>query len=196
MSVMSVYWIRQQNHTDITSQGYVGVSKHATQRFKEHSKRCSNRHLSFAIKKYGWHNLIKDVIVVADKDYCLDLERRLRPVDGIGWNAIAGGGLPPVLSGKRPELCGHPAWNKGKTYSAETRKKISDAVKKQMSDPAHRKFLSDLHKNKPSGMLGKKHSSETIEKMRAAKLGKKHSEETKAKMSASHKNRINQKETI
>lgn len=193
---MSVYWIHAKEHTDITSQGYIGVTINTQRRLLEHSKRKSNRHLTFAIEKYGWDNLVKDILVVAEKDYCLDVEKQLRPIDGIGWNTIAGGGLPPVLFGSRPELCGRTPWNKGKKLSEETRKKISEAVKKQMADPEHRKLLSVLKKGKPSNRAGKKHSPETIEKMRAAKLGKKHSVETRAKMRASYINRTNEKEMI
>ena len=36
MAVCSVYWISHPTHTDIFSQGYVGVSKNAQKRFKQH----------------------------------------------------------------------------------------------------------------------------------------------------------------
>lgn len=166
-----VYWIRCQDHTDIKSQGYVGVSMNAEKRFDQHLKRTQNRHLSFAIKKYGWDNLVKSVMLISTKEYCLDIERKLRPEDKIGWNLTAGGGHPPVISGPQPDRCGRPAWNKGKTYSAETRAKIRAAVLLQMQDPEHRAMLSRIKKGKPSNAIGHKHSEETIAKMRAVKLG-------------------------
>lgn len=58
--------------------------------------RHDNPHLANAISKYGWDNLVKTILVVADEDYCYDLERKLCPANSIGWNLVAGGGKPPV----------------------------------------------------------------------------------------------------
>ena len=97
-----VYWIRAQHHTDVTSDGYIGVSKNANKRWAYGHKwahvkgRHDNPHLSSAISKHGWNNLIKTVLVVADEKYCYDLERRLRPTKEVGWNLIIGGGKPPI----------------------------------------------------------------------------------------------------
>ena len=82
--------------------GYVGVSKNAQKRWLyghswAHRKgRHDNPKMANAISKYGWDNLIKTVLVVADENYCYDLERKLRPTDNIGWNLVTGGGKPPV----------------------------------------------------------------------------------------------------
>lgn len=194
MAVASVYWIRRQDHTDMTNQGYIGVSINAELRFEQHLKRTQNRHLKFAIQKYGWDNLVKSQILIAEEDYCLDIERKLRPADGIGWNCAAGGGKPPLAIGNKFKL-GIPAWNKGKTMSAETRAKVSKAAKEQMQRPGMKELLASLKKGKPSPLKGTKHKPESIEKMRLVKLGKKsgmkgkkHTEETlqniKAKFAA------------
>jgi hypothetical protein len=153
------------------SQGYVGVSMNAEKRFNQHLKRTQNRHLGFAIKKHGWENLVKSVLLISTKEYCLDIERKLRPADKIGWNLTAGGGHPPSISGPNLQLRGRPPWNKGKTYSAETRAKIRAAVLLKMQDPEHRALLSRIKKGKPSGGKGRKHSDEAIAKMRASKIG-------------------------
>jgi len=64
--------------------------------------------------------------------------------------------------GKQPWNAGKKdlqvAWNKGKTgiYSEETRKKISEATKKAMSNPEIRKKLSQAKKGEPSWNKGKK----------------------------------------
>jgi len=55
----SVYWIRCADHTDMMTQGYVGVSMDAERRWGEHQKSRQNQHFKFAIQKYGWDNLIK-----------------------------------------------------------------------------------------------------------------------------------------
>lgn len=153
------------------SQGYIGVSMNAEKRFTQHLKRTQNRHLGFAIKKHGWDNLVKSVLLIAEKDYCLDIERKLRPADKIGWNLTAGGGFPPTITGPRPDLRGRPAWNKGKKMSAQTVEKVRAAVKLQMQDPAHRAKLSEIKKGRPSPMAGKKHTAEAVERMRSSKVG-------------------------
>jgi hypothetical protein len=153
------------------SQGYIGVSKDADARFTQHFKQTQNRHLKFAIDKYGWDNLIKTKILVADNDYCLDIEHKLRPTNDIGWNCVAGGGKPPSSLGKRFKRK-TPSWNKGKKMSLETRAKVSEAAKRQMQKPGMKELLSSLKTGKVSPMTGKKHTPESIEKMRAAKIGK------------------------
>jgi group I intron endonuclease len=168
----SVYWIRCQDHTDMMSQGYIGVSKDASARFTQHFKRTQNRHLKFAIEKYGWDNLIKSQILIADQEYCLEIERKLRPVDGIGWNCVAGGGKPPVNRWNLGTKGVVKAWNKGLKMSDETRAKVSAAAKEQWTRLGMRDLLSSFKKGKPGPMKGKKHSPESIEKMRLAHTGK------------------------
>jgi hypothetical protein len=153
------------------SQGYIGVSKDADARYTQHLKKTQNRHLRFAIDKYGWDNLVKTKIVVADKEYCFDLERKLRPIDGVGWNCVAGGGNPPSSLGKQFKRT-KPAWNKGKKMSSETRAKVSTAAKIQWQKLGMRELLSSYKRGKPSPLAGRKHKPEAIEKMRAVKIGK------------------------
>jgi hypothetical protein len=97
-----VYWIRAAHHSDVTSDGYVGVSRNANKRWAyghkwAHAKgRHENPRLSNAITKHGWENLVKTLLVVAEESYCYDLEQKLRPSEGIGWNLAIGGFKPPV----------------------------------------------------------------------------------------------------
>ena len=102
------------------TQGYVGISKNTTQRFKNHVRQPTNTHMANAIKKYGWDSLVKQIVLIGDKYYCLDIEKKLRPVDFIGWNQTSGGGNPPK-----------PQKGRGKNHfvSLETRKKLSEAAK-------------------------------------------------------------------
>jgi hypothetical protein len=165
------------------SQGYIGVSGNVKERFTSHKNMCSgtNNHLQNAIKKYGWDSLNKSVLLIAEKDYCLEIERKLRPTDKIGWNLIVGGGMPPILTGPQPHLCGRPAWNKGKTgiYSKESLEKMRQA---RLGVSPSNKGVPNAKKRNFSPMFGKKHTLETIEKMRASKIGKKLSEEHKIKL--------------
>lgn len=124
--------------------GYIGVSKNATRRFEQHYKYAKynmhpNTHLAYAIKKYGWDNLVKKVIIEADDDYCYDMEKKLRPSSSIGWNIQSGGDKPPydveipkevrvqasikreaTIAQKRADNC---------EYDAIIRQKRSDATK-------------------------------------------------------------------
>ena len=167
----SVYWIRHADHTDLMTQGYIGVSGRFDRRMWEHFKLEGNRYLKFAIKKHGWDNLIKSQLLISTEEYCLEMERKLRPADKIGWNIVAGGGKPPSSLGKRYKRK-TPAWNKGMKMSDETRAKVSNAAKEQWTRLGMRELLSNAKKGKPGHRKGIKHTPETIEKMRLAHTGK------------------------
>lgn len=166
-----VYWIHHVDHTDMFTQGYIGVTKSIKRRFEEHKNRPSNAHLKNAINKYGWDSLVKEVLIIADEAYCLAIELKLRANDKMGWNLIVGGGMPPSSCGKKfirseewkrkqsEAKKGKVAWNKGL--------KLSDNQKDNMFN------LAEYMKDKPHSMLGKKHSQETIEKIRQSKKMKK-----------------------
>jgi hypothetical protein len=105
------------------SQGYVGVSKNTDRRWKDHQSTNSNSaYLKNAIKKYGWDNLVKSIVLIADEQYCFAVEKNLRSGDKIGWNLVAGGGNPPSQKGKIRSLKtrlkksgkNHPYFKKGK----------------------------------------------------------------------------------
>lgn len=186
----AVYWIREATHGDIMTQGYVGVSGNVNQRFSSHKnmERGTNQHLRRAIKKYGWDNLVKSVLLIADKDYCLDIERKLRPADKIGWNLTIGGGYPPTTTGPRPELRGRPAWNKGKTgiFGPETlelmrqkRLGVSPSNKGMPLSEETRKKLSKALKGKP-GNKGFKMPEAVVERVSAKNRGRVQSAEERA----------------
>ena len=176
----SVYWIHHPDHTDMFSQGYIGVSNDISRRWESHKNRTQNGHLKNAIKSYGWDNLVKKVILIADRWYCLMIETRLRPTNNIGWNHAFGGGCPPDATGNKHRLgmsppnkgvpwsdevkarisakkMGSIPWNKGIPTSEETKKKQSLA---KIGKPSHRKgaVLSDetiakIKANRPKTML-------------------------------------------
>lgn len=183
-----VYWIRKKEHTDMTCEGYIGVSCQNKKRWKDHQLSYENKHLGNAIKKYGWENLIKEILIIASSDYCLFVENKLRPKANVGWNIAAGGGKPPLTK-----------WNLGKRMSEETKQKISMNRKgiKHTSEMQARLNLNLLiggektrfKKGHLSWILGKSHSPESIQKMRLIKTGKKLSEETRKRISASNMGR-------
>jgi group I intron endonuclease len=167
MAVCNVYWVRQAEHTDIFSQGYVGITNNFTKRMEGHKNRPQNGHFRNVINKYGWDNLVKEVVVIAEEDYCLDVETKLRPEKGIGWNIAIGGGKPPVTR-----------WNLGKTMSDETKAKVSASRKGitswnkgvPLSDETKEKLKVSL-KGRKTWNKGLETSDEVKEKQRQAKLG-------------------------
>lgn len=170
MEAMSVYWIHHPNHTNIMSEGYVGITKRFTRRMFEHKALTTNKYLSNAIKKYGWDNLVKEVILIANKDYCIDIETKLRSNDAIGWNLVKGGGIPPINTRKGYKMS-VPAWNKGISPSDATKKKISEAIKIVMQNPARLEINRTARLGKPSPRKGVKLSEETKSKISLAKIG-------------------------
>lgn len=199
MSSVSVYWIHHPEHTDMFTQGYIGVSKDIKRRWGDHAKRTGNTHLLHAIKKYGWDSLVKEVILVAEEAYCLMIEAKLRAEDKIGWNITKGGGMPPHIDiwnkGRKipqEELNnikakgfgfkkGHKTWNKGIEYTEEMKSKIFDIGSYTRGKQAHNKGKPILPHVKEALM---KHN-----------IGKITSEETKAKMSLANKGRVFEKIT-
>jgi hypothetical protein len=81
--------------------------------------------------------------------------------------------------------------NKGRTFSEESKRKMSEA-KKGKSGPNKGKHFSEEHKRKISeAKKGKHRSEETRKKMSEAKKGKHLSEETRKKISETLKRRSN-----
>jgi hypothetical protein len=120
----------------VFSQGYIGVSKNTEARFKRHGKYSDNTHLKAAIKKYGWNNLVKRIILIGEEKYCYNLEAKIRPTRQIGWNIAEGGAKPPVTQ-PRGDCYNSPLKNKarptpwliGRVRSKQERKNMSEARK-------------------------------------------------------------------
>jgi hypothetical protein len=95
-----LYWIHLPEHTDVATQGYVGVSMDYTKRFAIHMKECAsgvhpNTHLIHAYNKYGAASIIVDEIFSGDEKECYLRENKLRNKANIGWNVAPGGHRGP-----------------------------------------------------------------------------------------------------
>ena len=102
---MKVYWIRNQDHDDVMTQGYVGITsdKGRVSRLWGHfnnlkNKSHPNAHLQCAYNRYK--HLESEILFEGTEEECVAKEIELRPHEGIGWNILAGGGLPPSHKGK------------------------------------------------------------------------------------------------
>jgi hypothetical protein len=91
-----LYWIRLPEHTDITTQGYIGITgQTVTKRFNQHrnsARRSKARKKSeFKQALINGTELIVETLVISDYAYIKNLERLLRPESNIGWNKAFGG---------------------------------------------------------------------------------------------------------
>ena len=86
-----VYWIHRPSHTDMFSEGYIGITnRRANRRWGEHKRINNCKTLSNALIKYD--DVVFDIVLVANtRDYCEQIEHKLRPHKNIGWNINVGG---------------------------------------------------------------------------------------------------------
>lgn len=128
-----VYWLRLPEHTDMFSEGYIGItSKTTKERFRTHLKEANRKDR----KKYRIHNALakyKDVVIVetlviCDDDYAIDLEAKLRPTPKIGCNTVVGGQNVKLLRDIKETL----------NHSEDSKKKMSEVHKDLWMDNSDR----------------------------------------------------------
>jgi len=167
MTACSVYWIHHPDHSDMLSQGYIGVSKNVKNRWNKHKALTQNAHLKNAINKYGWDALVKKVLLIADETYCLMVEAKLRAQNNIGWNITKGGGKPPAMVNVTSFVKGMKPWDAG-TGKPKAPSKPRVAWNKGLPTSDDAKAKQSLAKlGKPSPRKGAVLSKETIEKIKA-----------------------------
>jgi len=152
----SVYVITNK----ITGKKYVGVSNNPQKRFYQHAKinKKTKSIVSNAINQYGIENFSLEVLLVADRNYCFEMEKKLIFV----FNTLTPNGYNICKGGKGSSgLCGELNGMFGKTGELNPQYgKIGDKA----------------------AFFGRKHSEETKEKMRKAHFGKVKTNALKQKM--------------
>ena len=162
-----IYWIHSESETDITTQGYVGITKNLKRRIREHTN-----------EKDFVKDRIFDVFLCGERDFCKEIERQLRPKKNIGLNIAAGGGDPPNAKGlKRSEktrrlMSLNNVGMKGMKHTEETRKKMRESHKNSKGRPhteeTKRKLSEIARRRKFNPMTGRKHTDLAKQKMSAA----------------------------
>lgn len=185
-----VYWIHSSDHTDMFSQGYIGVtSKTAQERYAEHirASRVVNSKSSYlynVMRKVGPENLIVKTILISDEEYAYDIENKLRPTKSIGWNISIGGSKPPSKLGFK-----HSDESKekiSKIWKGKTRSK--ESVERSSATRAGFRHSEETKEQFRLNNLGKKQSQETIDKRLEKVRGQTRTEEEKIKMSEARLN--------
>jgi hypothetical protein len=200
-----VYWIHLPEHTDIYSQGYVGVSNNPKRRLSEHKLASKNGYkdnpfLGRILQKY---EVIQTIIFCGNDTECYAKEETLRPVKNIGWNINKGGSKPPSMTGiPRTSSTKQKISNslRGHIVTTSTRDKIStssegriitEKTKQKISKSLSGKSRPNEVKNKISkskkGLKGISPSAETRDKLSNALKNRQFSDETRAKISAAKK---------
>ncbi len=159
---MFVYWIHLPEQINIVVEGYVGIAMNFEQRMFAHkscAKTGKEQTLYKAIRKYGWDNLVKEIILISNEDYCLEIEKKLRPTPRMGWNIAIGGDFSGShlkgtkqseqhLANKKKALMGRVSGMKGKKMPKEAIEKTMQDVRGMPKTDECKKKLA-ASKNKP-----------------------------------------------
>ena len=152
-----VYWIKSPKHSDVTSEGYVGItSRPVSTRYRQHVNLANTGKgyaLHAAIRKYS-HALEVVTLVEGSLEYCQLIENKLRPSPGIGYNCAPGGASTTL----------------GCQHSEATKKKVSLANKGRKWTDAQRKASVAARSSKPHYHLGKTNSEKTRKKISESRL--------------------------
>lgn len=147
--------------TNVAIEGYVGIAMNFEQRMSAHkscAKTGKEQTLYNAIRKYGWDNLVKEIILVSNENYCLEIEKKLRPVPRIGWNIAIGGeasgshlkGIKQSeqhLANRKKSLIGRVSGMKGKKMPKESMEKTMQYVRGvPKTDECKKKIAASKHK--------------------------------------------------
>lgn len=148
-----VYWIHHPDHIDILTQGYIGfTSMTPSKRWNSHKSHANKKNplntpLHKAIRKYKTELIFK-VLFIGGIDYCLDIEKKLRPDFKIGWNLAPGGDKPSIgRKSTNAERAHFSKIFKGRRHTEEHKKKVSEFHKGKKHRLGHSPSIETRKKN-------------------------------------------------
>lgn len=135
-----LYWITDNVNENILEYGYVGItSKEIGQRIASHKQSYRRftkdgvtggcvKLYNKILKHGGWDKFEVLVLCLADIDYCMFMENKLRPLPNIGLNIRIGGDVAPMLGRKLSEATKMKLLEVRKSWvmSNETRARMSE----------------------------------------------------------------------
>lgn len=86
-----VYWIHYPQHNDIMQQGYVGITNNPRKRYLDHRSLSAKVYSKSYKEGVTDPSTIFEVVIIGNRDFCLELEYNWRPTKNIGWNIAIGG---------------------------------------------------------------------------------------------------------
>ncbi len=152
---------------------YIGQTVNLKERMRSHSRAESP--IGRAIRKYGFTNFVVCLNEVPEE--MMDgLEKNLIRLYGslvpCGYNLTDGGQASRHHHALTKEKLRR--LNPGRTFSPETRKKMSQSAKaKPPASMVTRQRIADANRGKPGTMAGKHHTAESKRKMSEARSGEK-----------------------
>lgn len=102
-----VYWLHLEHHTDISSEGYIGITTlGVSERYVRHKSAAYSRkrksRINHCIRKYGDAIKVR-TLLEGSVEYCQLVEATLRPRELIGWNLAIGGAATRAGAKNSPE---------------------------------------------------------------------------------------------
>jgi group I intron endonuclease len=141
----------------VTKQRYIGFDSNWPNRQKSHKREHKkNNNIKFynAIRKYGWHNFIWEIIYQSkDGNHCLNIMEPyfIKEYDTIknGYNIVEGGNRGPILFGELNGMF-------GKTHNDEIKKKLSELATKRFQGKSYEQLYGVEKSNQLKQIRGKK----------------------------------------
>ena len=115
-----LYWIRENSHKDMYTEGYIGITKNPKKRLSTHNTSLKNYHRNKKtyysrdfVNSFNSEDLLFSIIDCGEFEYIRNKEYLLRPTERIGWNYAVGGNANGVCSNyKHGGTQDQPLYNK------------------------------------------------------------------------------------
>ena len=150
-----VYWIRRSIHTDIKTEGYVGITNNIDKRFKQHRDSVDlvnyTSVITEALREHD--DIVFGIVATCDnREDAKAMERSLRPEYRVGWNVAKGGGgrADYDFSKEHRKNLSIAAKNKP-PMTKETRRKMSESHTGLTKSAEHRRKIGEANKRRVYG---------------------------------------------